>query len=87
MSSNAWLALLLDGPMQSWGHASRFERRTTALHPTRSAIMGLIAAALGIDKHGANEAAQLARFGTLRNTVINLQRRSHHDGDRLMQRL
>ena len=23
--------------MQSWGHTSRFERRTTALHPTRSA--------------------------------------------------
>src|SRR3989442_1200553 len=32
--------------MQSWGHASRFERRTTALHPTRSGVLGLIAAAL-----------------------------------------
>ena len=55
MSSNAWLALLLDGPMQSWGHASRFERRTTALHPTRSGVLGLIAAALGIDKHAPDE--------------------------------
>src|SRR5664280_3321130 len=70
MSANACVALLLDGPMQSWGHASRFERRTTALHPTRSAVMGLIAAALGIDKHGSDEAAQLVRFAALLATFI-----------------
>jgi len=87
MSSNACLALLLDGPMQSWGHASRFERRTTALHPTRSAIIGLIAAALGIDKHGADETAQLARFSALRLTVVTLPRRSRREGDLPMQRL
>ena len=87
MSSDACLALLLDGPMQSWGHASRFERRTTALHPTRSAVFGLIAAALGIDKHGGDEAGQLARFDALRFTVINLPRRSGRAGDLLMQRL
>ena len=87
MSSEACLALLLDGPMQSWGHASRFERRTTALHPTRSAIIGLIAAALGIDKHGTNEAAQLARFAALRVTVITLPRRSRRQGDLHTQRL
>ena len=73
--------------MQSWGHASRFERRTTALHPTRSAIIGLIAAALGIDKHGTNEAAQLARFAALRVTVITLPRRSRRQGDLHTQRL
>jgi CRISPR system Cascade subunit CasD len=87
MSSNACLALLLDGPMQSWGHSSRFERRTTALHPTRSAIMGLIAAALGIDKHGLNEAAQIARFAALHVTVITLPRRSRRQGNLLIQRL
>jgi CRISPR system Cascade subunit CasD len=87
MSSDACLALLLDGPMQSWGHASRFERRTTALHPTRSAVMGLIAAALGIDKQGADEAAQLARFSALRLTVVTLPRRSRREGDLPMQRL
>ena len=87
MSSNACLALLLDGPMQSWGHASRFERRTTALHPTRSAVLGLIAAALGIDKHSPDEAAQLARFSALRATVITLPRRSRRAGALLMQRL
>ncbi len=87
MSANACLALLLDGPMQSWGHSSRFERRTTALHPTRSAVMGIIAAALGIDKHGPEEAAQLAPFSALRATVITLPRRSRREGDLPMQRL
>ncbi|MBA4147134.1 MAG: type I-E CRISPR-associated protein Cas5/CasD [Verrucomicrobia bacterium] len=74
MSSEACLALLLDGPMQSWGYASRFERRTTALHPTRSGVLGLIAAAVGIDKHAENEASQLARFAVLRMTTMTLPR-------------
>ena len=87
MPSNACLALLLDGPMQSWGHASRFERRTTALHPTRSAILGMIAAALGIDKYAPNESDQLNRFAALRITVITLPRRSRREGDLPMQRL
>jgi CRISPR system Cascade subunit CasD len=87
MSAEACLALLLDGPMQSWGYASRFERRTTALHPTRSAIIGIIAAALGIDKHAANEAPRLAAFSELRSTVVTLPRQSRRDGDLLMQRL
>ena len=47
MSSNACLSLLLDAPIQSWGHSSRFERRATALHPTRSGILGIVAAAMG----------------------------------------
>jgi len=72
MSSEACLALLLDGPMQSWGHVSRFERRTTALHPTRSGVMGLIAAALGINKHGPHEAEQFARFAALNFTTFVL---------------
>lgn len=87
MSSNACLALLLDGPMQSWGYASRFERRTTALHPTRSGVVGLIAAAVGVDKHKANEAEQLARFNSLRVTTLSLPRRNRRSEDLLMQRL
>lgn len=84
MSANeACLALLLDGPLQSWGHASRFERRTTALHPTRSGVLGLIAAALGIDKHAPDEAAQLARLAKLRFTTVKLDKRKN----RLIQRL
>jgi len=87
MSADACLALLLDGPMQSWGHASRFERRTTALHPTRSGVIGLVAAAAGIDKHGNNEAEQLGRFSSLRVTTLTLPRRNRRAQELLMQRL
>jgi CRISPR system Cascade subunit CasD len=72
MSNKACLALLLDGPMQSWGFASRFTRRTTALHPTKSGVMGLVAAALGIDKHAPDEAAQVARLAALKCTTVTL---------------
>ncbi|HQF40568.1 MAG TPA: type I-E CRISPR-associated protein Cas5/CasD [Opitutaceae bacterium] len=74
MSADACLALLIDSPLQSWGHASRFERRTTALHPTRSGVLGLVAAALGIDKHGPDEAAQLAHLAPLRVSTYTLPR-------------
>lgn len=41
------LALRLAGPMQSWGSASRFVRRYTGMVPTKSGVIGLIAAAQG----------------------------------------
>jgi len=43
----ATLLLCLAGPMQSWGHDSKFERRTTGREPTKSGVVGLLAAALG----------------------------------------
>jgi len=87
MLSEACLALLLDGPLQSWGHSSRFERRTTALHPTRSGIIGILAAALGIDKYGGDESRQLARFGPLRITTLSLPRRSQRGQGRFIRRM
>ena len=45
-----YLALLLDGPLQSWGFSSRFQRRTTGLHPTKSGVIGMICAAMGLAK-------------------------------------
>ena len=41
------LLLRLAGPMQSWGSESRFSRRTTDLQPTKSGVLGLLAAARG----------------------------------------
>jgi CRISPR system Cascade subunit CasD len=87
MSTEACLALLLDGPMQSWGHTSRFERRTTALHPTRSGVFGLIAAALGIDKYAPDEQARLERFKDLRVTTVKLDRRDSRGRQLGIQRL
>lgn len=67
-------AILLDGPMQSWGSSSRFTRRETEAFPTKSALIGLLAAAAGIDKHTPDEAEKLAPFSALRLTVYRLPR-------------
>lgn len=41
------LALRLAGPLQSWGDASRFTQRLTRSEPTKSGVLGLLAAAGG----------------------------------------
>jgi CRISPR system Cascade subunit CasD len=41
------LLLRLTGPLQSWGEHSHFNERDTAQFPTRSGLLGLLAAALG----------------------------------------
>ncbi|WP_017602143.1 type I-E CRISPR-associated protein Cas5/CasD [Nocardiopsis lucentensis] len=41
------LALRLAGPLQAWGASARFARRTTENTPTKSGVVGLLAAALG----------------------------------------
>ena len=81
MSNKACLALLLDGPMQSWGSGSRFTRRTTELFPTKSGIIGLLAAALGVDKYKPDEAGAIAHLAALACSVITLDK--HQNGRRL----
>lgn len=44
------LMLRLAGPMQAWGVQSRFEVRDTAAEPSKSGVIGLVCAALGIDR-------------------------------------
>lgn len=87
MLPDVCLALLLDAPLQSWGHASRFDRRTTALHPTRSGVLGLIAAAMGINKHDPGEAEQLLRLKPLRVTTLTLGRQDRWGESLPMRRL
>ncbi|MER8231496.1 type I-E CRISPR-associated protein Cas5/CasD [Streptomyces sp. NPDC094049] len=41
------LLLRLAGPLQSWGSAARFTRRTTENAPTKSGVLGLLAGAQG----------------------------------------
>ncbi|ONI91968.1 type I-E CRISPR-associated protein Cas5/CasD [Actinosynnema sp. ALI-1.44] len=43
----AVLALRLAGPLQSWGFGSVFNRRDTRPEPTKSGVLGLLAAAQG----------------------------------------
>lgn len=58
-AERACLALRLFGPMQAWGTESRFNRRDTALLPSKSALAGLICAALGARRGSPEEAAAL----------------------------
>ncbi|WP_433574668.1 type I-E CRISPR-associated protein Cas5/CasD [Nocardia brasiliensis] len=41
------LVLRLAGPLQAWGRQSKYNRRDTAAEPTKSGIVGLLAAATG----------------------------------------
>lgn len=60
------LLLRLEGPMQSWGYRSRFDYRDTALEPTRSGVIGLICAAMGIAREDEKE---ILRFDPIRMGV------------------
>lgn len=42
------LLLRLAGPMQAWGSDSRFAQRSTEVAPTKSGVIGMLAAAKGI---------------------------------------
>ncbi|ARQ72266.1 type I-E CRISPR-associated protein Cas5/CasD [Streptomyces marincola] len=44
------LLLRLAGPLQSWGEKSHFTDRDTARFPTRSGLVGMLAAALGRER-------------------------------------
>lgn len=57
------LALRLAGPMQSWGDSSRFGRRETRRVPTKSGVLGLIAAAEGRRRSDPVEDLLQLRFG------------------------
>ena len=48
------LLLRLSAPMQSWGVMSRFSRRDTGKEPSKSGVIGLLCAALGILREEAN---------------------------------
>ena len=66
------LLLWLEGPLQSWGVNSKFNRRTTLDFPSRSAVLGLLCAALGA---GGEQKELLARFAPFAQTVVAYTRR------------
>ncbi|MCM2329954.1 MAG: type I-E CRISPR-associated protein Cas5/CasD [Pseudomonas sagittaria] len=58
----ATLLLRLMGPMQSWGTTSRFDERDTGKEPSKSGVLGLVAAALGIDRENWSDLEPLCRL-------------------------
>ncbi|MFD9734628.1 type I-E CRISPR-associated protein Cas5/CasD [Umezawaea sp. NPDC059074] len=57
------LALCFDAPMQSWGIRARGILRDTAMEPTKSGTLGVLAAAMGIDR---DDTPRLKRLAALR---------------------
>lgn len=61
----ATLLMRLKGPMQSWGTRSRFDTRDTENEPSKSGVLGLICAAMGVDRDNWEDLEPLTklRFG------------------------
>ena len=55
------LLMQLAGPMQSWGTRSRFDERDSDLEPSKSGVIGLLCAALGIDRNEEERVLELAQ--------------------------
>lgn len=72
-----YLLLWLEGPLQSWGHDSRFGRRETLPFPTKSGVMGIVCAALGA---GGNQLELLAEFADL-DMVVRAYSRQNDKGE------
>lgn len=54
------LLLRLSGPMQSWGIQSHFSVRDTGLEPSKSGVIGLLCAAMGVLREDEATLRQLA---------------------------
>lgn len=57
------LVLTLAGPLQAWGSSSRFTTRATDDAPTKSGVIGLLAAARGLRRTDPLEDLLRLRFG------------------------
>jgi CRISPR system Cascade subunit CasD len=73
-SDKSFLALRLEGPLQSWGFDSQYNRRNTALMPTKSGITGMCCAALGLERGSEEEHELLVLFKGVRMTAIAIPR-------------
>lgn len=79
MSTDAvWLALRLRGPMQAWGVDSQFNRRNTGLLPTRSAIIGMCCAAMGLPRGSIEESTALKEFLDTHFLIVAVQFSRRH---------
>lgn len=59
----AVLLLRLAAPLQAWGGSAKFEVRTTEREPTKSGVIGMLAAALGRKRDADLSDLSALRFG------------------------
>jgi CRISPR system Cascade subunit CasD len=68
------LLLRLAAPMQSWGDSSKFQKRITRREPTKSGVIGMIAAALGRERQESVEDLCHLKFGVRIDQTGKVQR-------------
>lgn len=73
MSRLKTLLLKFSGPLQSWGTDSHFETRYTDFHPSKSAVIGLIAASFGYRR---DEDEKIAKLNDL-NFAVRVDQRGN----------
>ncbi|WP_297218206.1 type I-E CRISPR-associated protein Cas5/CasD [uncultured Desulfovibrio sp.] len=73
-AETACLALRLEGPLQSWGTSSQYNRRRTDLLPSRSAITGMLCAALGLDRGSSGESTFLREMAAVHMLAVAVPR-------------
>lgn len=56
------LLIRLSGPLQSWGESARFNLRPTQQTPTKSGVLGLVCAAMGIPRDDAEMLEKLNKL-------------------------
>lgn len=70
-TTDPYLLLWLEAPLQSWGADSKFGRRDTLKFPTKSGVLGLVCSALGA---GGEQIELLARLAPLDMQVISYRK-------------
>lgn len=78
-----FLIFKLDGPMQAWGTHTYETFRPSSLFPTRSGLLGLIAACLGLDRedfHGLERLAASIEFAVRVDRSAPRLERADSDG-------
>ena len=73
----AVLVLRLAGPLQSWGVSSKFNIRESGTEPSKSGVIGMVAAALGRRRGDSIEDLAALRFGVRRDQPGTVTRDFH----------
>ncbi|NCB56755.1 MAG: type I-E CRISPR-associated protein Cas5/CasD [Gammaproteobacteria bacterium] len=79
--STQYLLLWLEGPLQAWGHDSKFGVRDTLSFPTRSGVLGLLCCARGT---GGPEVEWLAQMNSM-NMEVRAYARTNAKGQSLLR--
>lgn len=80
------LLMRFAAPMQSWGTKSRFDERDTELEPSKSGVIGLLCAALGISREFEAPVLKLAVLPMgVRVDREGIPRRDYHTAQNIIR--